>query len=260
MKKSLVLVLLMVIARFNPLFAWGNKGHIVVIQVAKNQLHQSTIDSINFYLNGMQWETASIWMNDVKKSGNYDYMLPWHTIILPRDRTYVSTESPNVMNRIEYCLSVIKSRALYPRQEVTNAIMVLIHLVGDLHEPLNCGYPEDKGGKRAEVDFFGRKTSLYKVWETEIIDVKNIDQWDGAQINLALTKKEIANMKYGNIRDWMDESRSILDSVYAFKDGTISNEYLAKNKIVISKQLVKAGMRLANLLSSCFKVGSRATF
>lgn len=240
--------------------AWGNKGHIVVAQVAKNNLPKSIIDSVNYYLNGMIWENAATWMNDIKKTAKYDYMLSWHGVTIARDKTYVSGDQPNVLNRIEWAVQVLKSRALYSREEVTSALLVLFHLVGDLHQPLNCGYPDDRGGRRTEVDFLGRRTNLYKVWETELIDEANIDQWDGAKINLAMSRADIAQIKYGNIVDWLDESREALNQVYDFKYNMITNEYITKNKILIAKQLVKGGMRLAYLLGSCFKTGSRCTF
>jgi hypothetical protein len=111
-----------------------------------------------------------------------------------------------------------------------------------------------------EVDFLGRKSNLYKVWEFEIIDEKQVDQWDGARVNLALSKADIAEIKYGNVSDWLDESREILDKVYDFKYGMITNEYITKNKPIIAKLLVKAGMRLAYVLNSCFKTASRTSF
>jgi len=242
------------------LLAWGNKGHIVVAQVAKNQLTQNIIDSVEFYLNGMRWEEAATWVTDMRKQGQLEYTFTWHSIIVPRDKTYVKTEQPNLMNRIEYFLAVIKSRALFSRQDVASALKVLIHLVGDLHEPLNCGYPEDKGGKRTQVEFMGRMVSLYKVWESEIIEEREVDQWDGARINLAMSRNEIAQIKYGSTTDWFDESRQLLTQVYDFNGTFITTEYINKSRTLIAKQLVKGGMRLAYLLNSCFKVGSRATF
>jgi S1/P1 Nuclease len=259
-KKNGLIILVFICSGYN-LLAWANQGHKIVAQVTKNQLKQNIIDSVNFYLNGTPWEDAAIWMNEVKKDPQYDYMLPWHSIIIAKDKTYVKGGQPNLVNRIELYANMLTNRLLYTREEVKKMLMVLFHLVGDLHQPLNCGYPEDMGGRRLAVYFMGRKTNLYKVWDNEIISEKEVNQWDGARINLALTRAEIAKIRYGKVVDWLNDTRQTLDQVYDYNYGMIGSDYVTKNKTLIENQLVKAAMRLANLLTVSFsKMGSRTIF
>ncbi len=51
---------------------------------------------------------------------------------------------------------------------------------------------------------------------------------------------------------WMKDSRSLLDGVYDFPDFNLDKAYLAKNKIIVAKQLLKAGLRLALILNKIF--------
>ena len=51
----------------------------------------------------------------------------------------------------------------------------------------------------------------------------------------------------------MYQSRSLLDTVYSFKDNFLDKNYIEGNTAVIKKQLVTAGLRLASILSDVFK-------
>lgn len=51
---------------------------------------------------------------------------------------------------------------------------------------------------------------------------------------------------------WMQESRSLLPQVYDFPGFVLDDTHLQKNKIVVQRQLVLAGMRLAAVLNQLF--------
>jgi DNA/RNA endonuclease YhcR with UshA esterase domain len=51
---------------------------------------------------------------------------------------------------------------------------------------------------------------------------------------------------------WFNESRSLLNGVYDFPDMILNDAYLNKNKTVVEKQLLLAGMRLAAMLDKLF--------
>ena len=53
-------------------------------------------------------------------------------------------------------------------------LLELFHLIGDLHQPLHVGFGEDKGGNTFEVQFNDKGSNLHKVWDSEIIEYKNL--------------------------------------------------------------------------------------
>ncbi|MDP1802694.1 MAG: S1/P1 nuclease, partial [Bacteroidota bacterium] len=61
--------------------------------------------------------------------------------------------------------------------------------------------------------------------------------------------KKIQN---NNVEVWMNEARTLLPEVYNFEEN-IKQDYIDKNKTVIEKQLVNAGIRLAMVLHQTFK-------
>ena len=53
--------------------------------------------------------------------------------------------------------------------------------------------------------------------------------------------------------EWMNESRAFLPQVYDFKYNSINEDYVAKNELVIKKQLLTAGIRMACVLNDIFR-------
>ena len=46
----------------------------------------------------------------------------------------------------------------------------MIHLVGDIHQPLHVGRAEDRGGNDIRVNFFDKKSNLHSVWDSDMIN------------------------------------------------------------------------------------------
>lgn len=133
------------------------------------------------------------------------------------------------------------------------AIRVLFHLIGDLHQPLHAGYGEDKGGNTIDVDFLGESTNLHKVWDTYIIEKGKVRLKDCYVTANALSKEEGRSLQDINVVGWMNESRGFLPGVYDFEKRIITLDYIDRNKEIIKKQLVRAGIRLAAVLYQTFK-------
>ena len=49
----------------------------------------------------------------------------------------------------------------------------------------------------------------------------------------------------------MYQSRTFLDTVYSFKNNFLDQQYIDNSAIIIKKQLVTAGLRLASILKTC---------
>ena len=50
------------------------------------------------------------------------------------------------------------------------ALRFVVHLVGDLHQPLHVGKCCDKGGNDVKVNWFGKPTNLHAVWDLALVD------------------------------------------------------------------------------------------
>jgi len=234
-------------------FSWGAAGHKIVATIAKKCLTKQITDSVNYYLEGMSFKDASVWMDVVRKDTKYDYLKPWHYINIEKDKTYVATEEPNIVNQLEIAIATLKLKGVERTKEKINfALKLIFHLVGDLHQPLHDGYAEDKGGNTITVIFNGKETNLHKVWDTDIIENQNITTKKCLKYINTLSDKEKADIQKINVANWMTESRNFLPSVYAFENNKINNDYEEKSVPIIKQQLSKAGIRLASILYANF--------
>ena len=57
-----------------------------------------------------------------------------------------------------------------PKEERVIALKFLIHLIGDLHQPLHVGNGLDKGGNTIKLKWFGENTNLHSIWDTKLIE------------------------------------------------------------------------------------------
>lgn len=251
--KKLILLLLFIftISPFTS-FAWGSKGHKIVAMIAKNCLNKQEIDSVQKYLGAMSFEDASVWMDEVRSDHSYDYMKTWHYVNVEKDKTYVKTKDPEVVNEIEIAIATLKEKGKRDHDLINSALKIVFHLVGDIHQPLHCGYAADKGGNTIQCQYLDKGTNLHKVWDTEIIEDAGITLNDCLKLANEMTANEKKKIQNTNVEVWMTESRELLPEVYNFET-KIKQDYIDKNKLVIEKQLVRAGIRLAMVLHDTFK-------
>ena len=99
--------------------------------------------------------------------------------------------------------------------------------------------------------------NLHSIWDTQILEYKNINLDTCMNIVATMTKDEIANISKINELNWMYQSRSYLDRVYSFENNYMDKAYIDNNISVIKSQLVVAGIRLASILQEVFNPGAK---
>jgi hypothetical protein len=230
--------------------AWGPEGHAIVGRIAMQFVSEDVRKNVLAILGDMPVDTAANWMDIVRSNPDYDFMKTWHYLDFPKGQEFIPGVSDNIVNRLLLTFNELKHRKILCTDQVRMDLLVLMHLIGDLHMPLHTGYEDDLGGNKRMIQFDTLKThNLHTFWDIDIISFGNITDGDCLQYLSNLQKDTMHTVDFFN---WMKESRSLLDRVYDFPDFTISNEYLIKNKKVVEKQLLLAGLRLALVLNKLF--------
>ena len=250
MKKQIITLIISVITI--NCFAWGPTGHHIVADVAEHYMKKNVLDSVKKYLGTMSLEDAATWMDDMRKDKSYDYMKPWHYINIPKDKTYVKTKDENVVNKLTSVIDELNNHRKHSKDEINTDLKILFHLMGDIQMPLHAGYPDDKGGLDKKVSFLGEKETLHWVWDTRIIENQKITTQTILKLANTLPDEEIKEMRKLDIPSWIGESRAMLESVYDYDDDRIATDYILKQSPVIQKQLLKGGLRLAEVLNTAF--------
>lgn len=138
------------------------------------------------------------------------------------------------------------------KEKIAMALKELFHLVGDIHQPLHCGYAEDKGGNTVSVTY-GDSKNLHSLWDSGLINGENIGLNDCLTLINSIPLAEQKTIQKIDVVSWVQEARTYLPFVYNYGNGNITSEYASAAKPIIEKQLSKAGIRLAAILYTTFK-------
>jgi S1/P1 Nuclease len=76
-----------------------------------------------------------------------------------------------IVEAATWYLTVLRSNDS-PLAEKQIALDYLVHLVGDLHQPLHVGFLDDMGGTKVKVTFEGKAQNLHELWDTTILQTE----------------------------------------------------------------------------------------
>ena len=234
-------------------FCWGGEGHKDIGNIAYHYLNPNVKDSLQFYLGSVTLADAGLWMDEMRKNHDYDYMKPWHYINIKQGESYKADTGQNIINEIYKRIDHLKHRNLYSKEQVATDIKILVHLCEDLHQPLHVGYPTDTGGNAVHLNFMGKPTSLHWAWDNDIMLQQHINVDTCLAILGTFSTRELMEKRKTNVLLWMNESRSYLGNVYDFKGKEIDEAYADKNAPIIKMRLALAGLRLSELLNELFR-------
>jgi hypothetical protein len=250
-----ILFLLFALVGSNPAFGWGQTGHRVIGQIAENHLSRKAKKNIEKILGDESLAIVSIWMDEVRSDRAYDHTHDWHWVSIPDNSTYDACEKNSDGDVIEAIgrmkeILMADDASLEKKKE---ALKFMVHLVGDLHQPLHVGNGMDKGGNDVKIKWFYKSSNLHRIWDSGIIDKKGLSYTELATSIDHATKEEISDWQKGNPKDWAQECMGLRSQVYAIGEkDNLSYQYMYKNWGLVQDQLEKAGVRLAGLLNEIF--------
>ncbi len=140
------------------LFAWGDQGHKAIWAAAQDQLTPKAKSRVSQILDHDKLAMTATWLDEARNafqhhkgklagdpetdafSANFPDHPSWHFINLPLDaQTYETpgfTGPNDVVQRIEFCIKVLEGKDQSLSKRI--ALRVLVHLVGDIHQPMHC--------------------------------------------------------------------------------------------------------------------------
>lgn len=237
----------------NIAFAYDSVGHTIVAQLAYNYLDSTTTQNVLNYLKGTSFEDAAVYMDEIKSDKSNDYMRPWHYINIPKGESYIPDGEDNIIFQLNKTLKDFDNFKSLKNDQVKTDLLLVFHLIGDLHQPLHVGYADDRGGKDWQVQVVGKGTNLHSVWDELIIQHENITLESCMAYAATISANEFQKLKNINVIQWMNESRLLLDTLYNFNGHKMDEKYLSNMKPVVEKLLVHGGIRLAAVLEKYFK-------
>ena len=238
-------------------FSWGKTGHRVVVYVAQQHLSKKANKFINTILTDYSLEMSGNFMDFIKADTTYRHMGSWHYVSIPDGKLYADitkNSKGDVIWAIETLIAELKTKKfkIVPNEQF--AIMALVHLVGDVHQPSHVGLAEDKGGNKVKVAFFGEKSNLHRVWDSGLVDHQGLSytEW-GNHINRGVDKLQVVAWQENTVREWAAESQQLRTACYDFGEYTnLKYAYIYRHIGTVEQRLEQAGVRLAGLLNDIY--------
>ncbi len=246
-----VLVLLISLCFSTASLAWAKNGHRIVAQIAYEYLERSTKIKISNLIQNEHFANLSTWADEIKSEKRYDFARPFHYINIPKGKKASDIGGVHILSALKDFEQKLKSETV-SRLEKIDALKFFIHLMGDLHNPLHIGYPEDLGGNRFPVRWFNKSTNLHHVWDEEMIEYQQLSYTEYANILIPIDSLYLSEWVKGDYEQWIDELLDIRGLIYPEKNESLRYSYHYKWHNLLNNQLRKAGLRLAYKLNAIF--------
>jgi hypothetical protein len=235
---------------------WSDTGHRVIGEIAQDYLKPRVKRKIKKLLNNKSLAFVSTFADEIKSDKRYNKFYTWHYINMPLDSNYEASkksESGDLVSGINYCIKMINDKTA-SNDDKAFYLKLLIHFIGDLHQPMHVGLVEDKGGNDFKVQWFYNDTNLHAVWDRKMIDSYNMSYTELANNTDKLSKNEIKAIQKGSVIDWVNDTHQLTKQVYANvkQDENLRYRYSYDNFETVRTQLQKGGIRLAKLLNELF--------
>lgn len=238
----------------NHAFAWGPKGQEITVAVAEQYLTPNARQKIKDLVGVNQTLSRfSTWADQARNSDEWNYTGSWHFINVDDSGNYDhgTDQTPDdILNAIQY--SIVKIRSQAPQAEKLTWLKFLIHLIGDLHQPMHVGRPQDRGGNSTNIKY-GKVMNLHYLWDSAFIEKRSLSVQNYVQKLKSENRPMTELSTFFSPETVINENFYMRKFLYSFQNGVIDNSYENQAFVIIDERLWTGGLRLASLLNSIFK-------
>ena len=237
--------------------AWSQKGHDVTAYIAEQHLTPTTRAAVDSILDGKSMVYWANWLDNASHQLEMAYTKTWHYKNFDPDQPYADAPlnpKGDIVTAITAQIDTLSNPAT-SHSSAALAMKILVHCMGDLHQPMHMGHLKDYGGNTINMKFFDRKTNLHAIWDSSLPEAAHkwsYSEWQ-QQIDRATPAQE-AEIVAGSVDDWARQTYEIAGRCYKyFRPGqkVMYNE-IARWTPVIEEQFLRGGLRLAHVLNSIF--------
>ncbi len=182
-------------------------------------------------------------------------MYYWHFATIPDSLTYEQAGTPeegDVISALQRLIGELKTKN-FSHEDERFALRCIVHLIGDIHQPLHVGNGLDKGGNDVKVKYMWQNSNLHRVWDSGMINEQKLSYTEyTAAIDFA-TDEQIKLWQNSSVLDWAYESKSYRGAIYDLpEDKSINYRYTFDHIDTVNLRLLQAGIRLAGILNDIY--------
>jgi len=241
-------------------WAWGEAGHNAICQIAWQEVSAATRAWLTplYQAKGYTIFAESCnWADHIRNDARFDYLKPRHYVNVPRNSQFYNPQLA-LCGRdacVTKAITQYRQQLLDGSGDQAQALLLLGHFVGDIHQPLHVSFAEDWGGNKLVVHLPGeaKPSNLHSVWDTWLVAQAGIIDGIAAakKLDQTITRKDAATWREHLDPDvWAKESFASTLKIYRDQaQGLAVNASYAKryHNLVLTR-LQQAGIRLAAVL------------
>lgn len=258
MKINYLVFLLILITNSFTAYGWGQKGHDMTACIAENHLTPTAYQVIGELLDGKSIIYWSNWLDNVSHTPEYAYTKTWHYKNIDDGFNFENApllETGDIISAIHEQVNVLQ-QPMTSREAKQQALKFLVHLMGDLHQPVHLGHASDRGGNQWPVNYFGRESNLHSVWDNSLPEAAHkwtYSEWQD-QIDRLNDSEIFLIPNQGNPEKWGNETYELCKTIYEStpENTNIDYNYINEWTPTLESLFLKGGLRLADVLNSIF--------
>ena len=240
--------------------AWGMLGHRIVGQIADSYLTPTAKNAIFKILGTESIAITSNWPDFIKSDTSFAYLSPWHYVNINAGMTMEELNdfldkdtAVDAYTKINFLVSQLKNQKLSDSNKVFY-LRLLVHIVGDVHQPMHVGRLDDLGGNKIKVSWFFASSNLHRVWDEQLINFQQLSYTEYSTAINHTTPSQIKTWQKQGLKTWIYDSYQLAETIYTATQPTDKLDYLYNFKFIntVNTQLLKGGVHLAGLLNDIF--------
>ena len=243
--------------------AWGVIGHRVVGQIADSYLTKKAKLELRNILGVETLALASTWSDFIKSDPSYRYLSNWHYVNLESALTYDKMNAflnadtaTDAYTKINFMVKELKTkRNVLSKETKLLYVRMLIHVIGDLHQPMHLGRVDDRGGNSVRVKWFSDDVNLHQVWDEKLVEFQQLSYTEYATAINHTTAAQRKIWQQQSLSQWMYDTYLLTEKVYAETKADQRLDFLYNFKFVapMNDQLLKGGVHLAGVFNDIFR-------
>ena len=242
---------------------WGQLGHRIVGEIADSYLTAKTKAEIKKILGNESIAMSSNWADFIKSDSTFKYLDTWHYINFEKNLSYSQLKEvlkkdtgtvKDAYSAIVFLTKELKKKnlALSKKQMY---LRLLIHFVGDIHQPLHVSPVGSTGGNDIKVQWFGQASNLHRVWDSDMIDGQQLSYTEYSAYLNHITATQRKKLQAEPLSRWLYNSYMIAQDLHneiTENNPRLGYRYNFDHIKTLNEQLLKGGVHLAGLLNEIF--------
>ncbi len=258
MKKLLIASALLAASSIPQVHAWGQTGHRITGAIAEQYLSDEARAAIAILLPNESLAEASTYADEMRSNPNDFWQKeagPYHYVTVPKGKHYHEVDAPeqgDAYTALKKFSKIVKDGTA-PFAERQRALRFIVHIIGDLHQPLHAGNGTDKGGNDLKLEFFWDDSNLHRVWDSGLIDRRQLSFTEWSKwLSEKITPEQAKAWNTTDPLIYIAESAAIRDVIYPETE-RLSWDYLYQHLPIATERLQEGGVRIAAHLNDLFK-------